>query len=118
MNPESGCGIGLIIGNTGLESGGLERTEWVDLGIGGDDPMSPGLSSGVYALYGDWTAESDGETASCTEGGMPVSDTMNLEDPSNSAIDDLLTCAWLAALPLEFGGCPGTGVGARGISCK
>lgn len=50
MNPESGCGIGILGGNTGLDSGGLERTECADLGTGGDEPMSAELSSGVYAL--------------------------------------------------------------------
>lgn len=119
INPESACSIGIIIGNTGLESGGLERTEWADLGTGGDDPMSAWLSSGVYAVYGDCATESVGERASCAEGpGMPESDIMGLEGPSKSAIEDLLKCDRPACLFREFDACPGTGVGARGISCR
>ena len=114
--------VGGIGGRTGLDGGGLDRKKGVARCTGGEDPISAGLSSenaGVGAME---------------SGDRPSSSWLGDNGRPGSAYDELLVergCRLkadsrlsLLAEAKHFPGPPprrgpsGTGVGARGISCK
>lgn len=103
----------------GLDAGGLDRTNLVLRGTGGDDPIAAGLSS-EYA--GD-TASESGERPSCWLGDRANGGSGYCGWPGGVAawlkVDCRRSLLLLVGLPVcgIIGPLSGTGVGALGTSC-